>query len=157
MFFSHPGIENCQIVDNFVHLAAFKIYFPCSGKRTGEVKLFIDIQFFGLSSKKQRGLRPIHIPLKRKCVKGNVNRNFPFTMFRVHFTSPLHYFCLIQTLSFTFRLHYFCLIQTLSDKYKRCQIAVVIMILDFIFHISYFICLGRVALQPKLFFKGPSN
>ena len=27
----------------------------------------------------------------------------------------------------------------------------------YIFHISYLICLGRVALQRKLFFKGPSN
>ena len=27
----------------------------------------------------------------------------------------------------------------------------------YISYISYFICLGRVALQPKLFFKGPSN
>eukprot|EP00112_Aurelia_sp_Birch-Aquarium-sp1_P017899 Seg42.3 transcript_id=Seg42.3/GoldUCD/mRNA.D3Y31 product="Wnt inhibitory factor 1" protein_id=Seg42.3/GoldUCD/D3Y31 len=49
-------------------MTTFKIYFPCSGKRTGEVKLFIDIQFFGLQSK-QRSLPPINIPLKRKCVK----------------------------------------------------------------------------------------
>jgi len=49
-------------------MTTFKIYFPCSGKKTGIVKLFINIQFFDLQSKK-RHLPPIHIPLKRECIK----------------------------------------------------------------------------------------
>eukprot|EP00794_Sanderia_malayensis_P016194 gene16194-17822_t len=48
-------------------MTTFKIYFPCTGKRTGEAVLFIDIQFYGLASK-LRGLPPIRIALKRKCV-----------------------------------------------------------------------------------------
>ena len=50
-------------------ISAFKIYFPCTGKRTGEAILYIDIQFFGIASK-LRSLPPIHIPLKRMCVAG---------------------------------------------------------------------------------------